>query len=108
MRPSKEMVILFVQYALTIARRMTRYAYMCVGGWVCAHAHAQSCLALCDSIASSPPGTSLYGIFQVRILECVAIFCQDALNQILENTIYSWTANVQDLKHILFNIYWTN
>ena len=80
------MVILFVQYALTIALRMTRCVCVWVGVCVCVcvHAHAQLCLALCDSMDSSPPGPSLYGIFQATILECVAIICQDALKQILE------------------------
>ena len=33
----------------------------------------QSCLTLCDSIDGSPPGSSIPGILQVRILEWVAI-----------------------------------
>jgi len=34
---------------------------------------AQSCLTLCDPVGCSPPGSSVHGIFQVRILEWVAI-----------------------------------
>ena len=30
---------------------------------------AQSCLTLCDPIDYSPPGSSVYGIFQARKLE---------------------------------------
>ena len=33
----------------------------------------QSCPALCDPIDCSPPGSSVHGILQVRILEWVAI-----------------------------------
>ena len=33
----------------------------------------QSCLTLCDSMDVSPPGSSLHGILQARILACVAI-----------------------------------
>ena len=33
----------------------------------------QSCLTLCDPIDSSPPGSSVLGILQSRILEWVAI-----------------------------------
>ena len=33
----------------------------------------QSCLALCDPIDCSLPGSSVHGILRVRILECVAI-----------------------------------
>ena len=36
-------------------------------------AHAQSCLILCNSMDCSPPGSSVHGIFQARILESVAI-----------------------------------
>ena len=35
---------------------------------------AQSCPTLCDSMDCSPPGSSVHGILQARILEWVAIF----------------------------------
>ena len=35
--------------------------------------HAQSCLSLCDPTDRSPPGSSVHGIFQARILESVAV-----------------------------------
>ena len=34
---------------------------------------AQSCPTLCDAMDCSPPGSSLHGIFQARILKWVAI-----------------------------------
>ena len=34
---------------------------------------AQSCLILCDPMDHSPPGSSVHGIFQARILEWIAI-----------------------------------
>ena len=34
---------------------------------------AQSCPTLCDPVDCSPPGSSVYGILQARILEWVAI-----------------------------------
>ena len=38
------------------------------------HAKAlQSCLTLCDPMGCSPPGSSVHGIFQARILQWVAI-----------------------------------
>ena len=40
---------------------------------VCVCAVDQSCLSLCDSVDCSPPGSSVHGIFQARILEWVAI-----------------------------------
>ena len=33
----------------------------------------QSCPTLCDPIDGSPPGSSIHGIFQARVLEWVAI-----------------------------------
>ena len=33
----------------------------------------QSCLTLCDPMDCSPPGSSIHGILQARILEWVAI-----------------------------------
>ena len=37
---------------------------------------AQSCLTLCDPMDCSPPGSSIYGIFQARVLEWGAIIQQ--------------------------------
>ena len=34
---------------------------------------AQSCLTLSDPMDCSPPGSSIHGIFQARVLEWVAI-----------------------------------
>ena len=34
---------------------------------------AQSCLTLCDPMDCSPPGSSIHGIFQARVLEWGAI-----------------------------------
>ena len=45
---------------------------VCVGaGGVCLY--AQLCLTLCDPMVCSPPGYSVHGILQARILEWVAI-----------------------------------
>ena len=37
-----------------------------------AYMHAQSCSTLCDPLDYSPPGSSVHGILQARILEWVA------------------------------------
>ena len=43
-------------------------------GKSCVHAKSlQSCLTLCDPMDCSPPGSSVPGILQARILEWVAI-----------------------------------
>ena len=40
---------------------------------VAAAKSCQSCLTVCDPIDSSPPGSSVPGILQARVLEWVAI-----------------------------------
>ena len=40
---------------------------------MCARSVAQSCLTLCNPMHCSPPGSSVHGVFQARILEWVAI-----------------------------------
>ena len=41
---------------------------------LCARAKSlQSCLILCDPVDNSPPGSSVHGIFQARILEQVVM-----------------------------------
>ena len=50
------------------------YAFARAVGAPCMHAQPlQSCLALCEHMDCSPPGSSVYGILQARILEWVAI-----------------------------------
>ena len=41
--------------------------------WFCICSVAQSCSTLCDPMDCSPPGSSVHGIFQARILEWTAI-----------------------------------
>ena len=43
----------------------------------------QSCLTLCDAIDSSPPGSSIRGIFQARVLEWGAIAFSSKCGQVL-------------------------
>ena len=47
---------------------------------------AQSCLTLCDPMDCSPPGPSIHGIFQARVLEwgAIAFSGQLAYSQIKE------------------------
>ena len=50
------------------------YIYMCVCVCVCVCSEvAQSCLTPCDPMDCSPPGSSVHGIFQARVLEWIAI-----------------------------------
>ena len=46
---------------------------VCVRGCLCVWVCAQLRLTLCDPMDYNPPGSSVHGIFQARILEWVAI-----------------------------------
>ena len=46
----------------------------------------QSCLTLCDPMDCSPPGSSVHGIFQVRVLEWVAISFSRGSSQLRDQT----------------------
>ena len=46
---------------------------MCIAAAAAAAKSLQSCLTLCDPIDGSPPGSSIPGILQARILEWAAI-----------------------------------
>ena len=52
---------------------MAKCVCVCVYTHVCAGLVAQLCLTLCDFMDYSPPGSSVCGISQARILEWVAI-----------------------------------
>ena len=54
--------------------KATRSIGNCVGAplGVCGCMHAQSCLTLCNSMDCSPPGSSVHGILQAKILAWVA------------------------------------
>ena len=49
----------------------------------------QSCLILCNPRDSSPPGSSVHGIFQARVLEWVAIAFSELMVSISQNPLYS-------------------
>ena len=46
-----------------------RESNLCVCVCVCVCMSAQPCPTLCDPINCSPPGSSVHGVFQARILE---------------------------------------
>ena len=52
----------------------------------------QSCLTLCDPIDSSPPGSSVHGILQVRILERVAMPSSRGSSQPRDRTCMSYVS----------------
>ena len=66
--------------------------------------HALSYLTLCDSVDCSPPGSSIHGIFQARILKWVAVSSSrrssptQGLNLHLLHLLH-WQANSLPLSH---------
>ena len=54
---------------------------------------AKSCPSLCDPVDCSPPGSSVHGIFQTRILECVAISFSRGSSQTEDQTQVSCIAD---------------
>ena len=67
-----------------------------IRGWSClcpaAAKSLQSCPTLCHAIACSPPGSSVHGIFQVRILEWVAISSSKGSSQPRDGTHISYVS----------------
>ena len=55
----------------------------------------QSCPTLCNPIDDSPLGSSVPGILQTRILECVAISFPSGKNKIPQ--IYNFAENMENL-----------
>ena len=49
----------------------------------------QSCPTLCDPIDCSPPGSSVHGILQAKILECTAILFYRVSSQPRNHTLVS-------------------
>ena len=54
------------------------YIYICIYSYIFIFLYmlclvAQSCLTLCDAMGCSPPGSSVHGILQARILEWIAM-----------------------------------
>ena len=59
---------------------------------------AQSCPTLCYSVDCSPPGSSVHGIFQARILEWVAIYARNLLLKIEKLYIYIYSMHAKTLQ----------
>ena len=55
----------------------------------CAHTRAQLHLILCDPMDCSPPGSSVHGVFQARVLEWGAIFSSSGSSQPRDQTYNS-------------------
>ena len=69
-----------IHWIIEKAREVQKYIYFCfiayASLWLCTvhfSSVTQSCLTLHEPMDCSPPGSSVHGIFQARVLEWVAI-----------------------------------
>ena len=53
-----------------------------------------SCLTVCDPVDCSPPGCSVHGVLQARILECVVVPASRGSSQPRDQTQVSSIAGV--------------
>ena len=60
---------------------------LCYDAAAAAAKSLQSCLTLCDTMDGSPPGSSVPGILQARILEWVAICYDEIIFKVLKQQI---------------------
>ena len=72
-------------------RQADRYfrKYLCLLSWQCMFSRL-SCLALCNPMDYCPPGSSVHGILQARVLECVAISFSRGFSPPRDQTRISW------------------
>ena len=75
-----------------VRRTETKICVVCLAH-VCVCLVDQSCLILCNPVDCSPPGSSVHGILQARILEWVTISFSNA---------WKWKVKVKSLSHVRF------
>ena len=61
---------MFSWVPLPLSSKISLFCHSCPNSLMCLV--SQSCLTLCDPMEGSPPGSSVHGILQARILEWVA------------------------------------
>ena len=73
---------------------------VCVCVCVCVCEVAQLCPTLCDTVDCSPPGSSLHGILQARILEWIAISFSRGSSQPRDGT---WVSCIAGRRFTLYS-----
>ena len=94
-----------------------RTCISCIGRWLLYHwatwdaqsstivsEVSQSCRTLCDPVDCSPPGSSVHGILQARILEWVAISFQIAYYPIMYVCCYLISFMMNLNKELIFHL----
>ena len=86
---------------------LTQHSDQIVCACVCAKL-LQSCLALCDSMDCSPPGSYVHGILQAGILDWVAMPSSRASSQPRDQTCISYVSCIGRwvLYHQHHQLYW--
>ena len=66
---------------------------------------AQSCPTLCDPMDCSPPGSSIHGVFQARVLEwgAIALSGMEYYLAIKKDKIMPFTVMWMDLEIVILN-----
>ena len=86
------------------SRKMRRTAWVLEISVLCCAKLLQSCLTLCDPMDCSPPGSSVHGILQPRILEWVTIlFSRGSYNPGVEPRSPVWPTRDTYIHHIKFS-----
>ena len=80
-----DMLHFFFFYSRAVELIKVLYVYVAV---VCVH--AQFCLTLCNLLDCSPPGSSVPGISQAKIPECVAISYSRGSSPLRDRTLVSY------------------
>ena len=108
-KKTKTKTILIFQHTCTILNRLRKFPWHILRGWLlfqgfCCCSVVQLCLTLCDPMDCSPPGSSVHGILQARILEWVAISFyrgsfwprdQTRVSYIGRQILFHWTTRVE-------------
>ena len=75
--PVLEMLVNVLDSSLAVGQQYIKTAAAVAAAAAAAAKSLQSCPTLCDPIVGSPPGSSVHGIFQARVLEWGAIAFSD-------------------------------
>ena len=62
---------------------------------------AQACPTLSDPMDCSPPGSSIHGIFQARVLECIAIAMTSST---YIRIIRAWASKIEQSRQLLLRL----
>ena len=83
-------LLLLKPFLISQAAITTLSPLPCTSLYACVCAKSFQCLTLCNPMYCSPPGSSVHGILQARILEWVAMPCSSGSSQSRDRTLVSF------------------